>query len=271
MEFAPPLLSCMHASVYLCVQQALHESPSALTAPPLSLPRALPAVAALPVTLPGSPEVHCGGGDDDGEQSEGEGEGEGEGDDDCEGSPTDCLGSGGLNKSRYRGVSYDRKKAKWRVQIKVGVPKGRLWGCECVRTGLRLPAVQAGRRRPARHGPSRLHPPPPARCLTPRLPCPPPPPSPHPRQVAALGKSGVSVGYFDTEEAAARAYDRAAIGLLGRDHPNLQTNFDSRDYAGEAIPPLSGKSREEVRRAGHRDWMHAAVPVLLSAAAPFLL
>ena len=93
----------------------------------------------------------------------------------------------------------------------------------------------------------------------------------HAPQVAALGKSGVSVGYFDTEEAAARADDRAAIGLLGRDHPNLQTNFDSRDYAGEAIPPLSGKSREEVRRAGHRDWMHAAVPVLLSAAAPFLL
>jgi hypothetical protein len=92
-------------------------------------------------------------------------------------------GSAGMNKSRYRGVSYDRKKAKWRVQIKV----------------------------------------------------------------AALGKSGVSVGYFDTEEAAARAYDRAAIGLLGRDNPNLQTNFEQGDYAGEPIPRLTGKTREEVK------------------------
>ena len=92
-------------------------------------------------------------------------------------------GSSGGNKSRYRGVSYDRKKAKWRVQIKV----------------------------------------------------------------AALGKSGVSVGYFDTEEAAARAYDRAAIGLLGRDNPNLQTNFELTDYAEEPIPRLTGKTREEVK------------------------
>ncbi len=92
-------------------------------------------------------------------------------------------GSAGGNKSRYRGVSYDRKKAKWRVQIKV----------------------------------------------------------------AALGKSGVSVGYFDTEEAAARAYDRAAIGLLGRDNPNLQINFELADYAEEPIPRLTGKTREEVK------------------------
>lgn len=28
-------------------------------------------------------------------------------------------GTGGPNKSRYRGVSYDKKKRKWRVQIKV--------------------------------------------------------------------------------------------------------------------------------------------------------
>lgn len=58
---------------------------------------------ALALALPGSPA------------SEDEGEGEGDGD----GSPSDCMGTGGLNKSRYRGVSYDRKKAKWRVQIKV--------------------------------------------------------------------------------------------------------------------------------------------------------
>ena len=29
------------------------------------------------------------------------------------------AGTGGLNKSRFRGVSYDKKKRKWRVQIKV--------------------------------------------------------------------------------------------------------------------------------------------------------
>ena len=82
-------------------------------------------------------------------------------------------------------MSYDRKKAKWRVQIKV----------------------------------------------------------------AALGKSGVSVGYFDTEEAAARAYDRAAIGLLGRSAPHLQTNFSVLEYEDESIPDLSGKTREEVKTA----------------------
>ncbi len=28
---------------------------------------------------------------------------------------------------------------------------------------------------------------------------------------------------------------------------NTQTNFDARDYTGETIPPLTGKTREEVK------------------------
>ncbi|BDA42678.1 probable AP2-like ethylene-responsive transcription factor PLT2 at N-terminal half [Coccomyxa sp. Obi] len=92
-------------------------------------------------------------------------------------------GTGGPNKSRYRGVSYDKKKRKWRVQIKV----------------------------------------------------------------ATLGKSGVSVGYYDTEEAAARAYDRAAIGLLGRNHSAITTNFPLHEYDKEPVPQLIGKTREEVK------------------------
>ena len=35
------------------------------------------------------------------------------------------MGSAGPNKSRYRGVSYDKKKRKWRVQIKV-LPLGQI-------------------------------------------------------------------------------------------------------------------------------------------------
>lgn len=65
-------------------------------------------------------------------------------------------------------------------------------------------------------------------------------------QVATLGKSGVSVGYYDTEEAAARAYDRAAIGLLGRNHSAITTNFPLHEYDKEPVPQLIGKTREEV-------------------------
>lgn len=32
------------------------------------------------------------------------------------------MGTAGLHKSRFRGVSYDKKKRKWRVQIKVSKP-----------------------------------------------------------------------------------------------------------------------------------------------------
>jgi hypothetical protein len=79
-------------------------------------------------------------------------------------------------RSEYRGVSYDKKKRKWRVQIKV----------------------------------------------------------------AALGKSGVSVGYFDTETAAARAYDRAAIGLLGRQNCRTILNFPLEEYDNDNVPELVG-------------------------------
>jgi prepilin-type N-terminal cleavage/methylation domain-containing protein len=89
----------------------------------------------------------------------------------------------GAFKSRFRGVSFDKKKRKWRVQIKV----------------------------------------------------------------ACLGKSGVSVGYYETEEAAARAYDRAAIGLLGRDSAHCTTNFPLAEYADAPVPHLVGRSREEVK------------------------
>lgn len=66
-------------------------------------------------------------------------------------------------------------------------------------------------------------------------------------QVATLGKSGVSVGYYDTEINAARAYDRAAIGLLGRDNCSITTNFPLQDYDQEVVPQLIGKTREEVK------------------------
>lgn len=96
--------------------------------------------------------------------------------DDSGGQAADAA-SAQVYRSQYRGVSYDKKKRKWRVQIKV----------------------------------------------------------------AALGKSGVSVGYFDTEDAAARAYDRAAIGLLGRQNCRAILNFPIEDYDQDSVPELVGK------------------------------
>lgn len=59
----------------------------------------------------------------------------------------------------------------------------------------------------------------------------------------------MSVGYFDTEDAAARAYDRAAISLLGRDSANIVTNHPMEEYANEDLPNLVGKGRDVVKLA----------------------
>ena len=43
----------------------------------------------------------------------------------------------------------------------------------------------------------------------------------------------VHLGFFATEEQAARAYDRAAINKGARDNCKIITNFDISDYAEE--------------------------------------
>jgi hypothetical protein len=49
------------------------------------------------------------------------------------------------------------------------------------------------------------------------------------------------VGYFDTEDAAARAYDRAAIGLLGRQNCRAILNFPIEEYDNDSVPELVGE------------------------------
>jgi hypothetical protein len=49
------------------------------------------------------------------------------------------------------------------------------------------------------------------------------------------------VGYFDTEDAAARAYDRAAIGLLGRQNCKAVLNFPIEEYDNDSVPELVGE------------------------------
>jgi hypothetical protein len=57
--------------------------------------------------------------------------------------------------------------------------------------------------------------------------------------------TGVSVGYFDTEDAAARAYDRAAIGLLGRTNCKAVLNFPIEEYDNDSVPELVGESNHQ--------------------------
>lgn len=102
--------------------------------------------------------------------------------------PSSSAGPASGLRSSYRGVSFDRKKRKWRVQIKV----------------------------------------------------------------AALGKSGMSVGYYDDEVLAARAYDRAAIALLGWEAAAGVANFPVEEYRQEGIISLAGRSREEVKAVSSR-------------------
>jgi len=60
-------------------------------------------------------------------------------------------------------------------------------------------------------------------------------------QISAGGKT-TSLGDHDTEEEAARAFDRAAINKCGLE--NAKTNFDINDYLDEA-EELLGASRAQ--------------------------
>ena len=53
------------------------------------------------------------------------------------------------------------------------------------------------------------------------------------------------LGYYRTEEEAARVYDRVALSLHG---PKAQVNFPATSHLGHANHPLAGLTREEVQR-----------------------
>jgi len=54
------------------------------------------------------------------------------------------------------------------------------------------------------------------------------------------------LGYYETEEAAARVYDRVSLSLHG---PHAQTNYPGADYSDAACAPFRGLNREELQRA----------------------
>jgi hypothetical protein len=57
------------------------------------------------------------------------------------------------------------------------------------------------------------------------------------------GQKQVSLGYYDSEEAAARAYDAKALRLRG---PNASVNF--RASSSEPLPPVEAPSPDRRRR-----------------------
>lgn len=62
----------------------------------------------------------------------------------------------------------------------------------------------------------------------------------------AAGTQVTHLGYYETEEGAARVYDRVSLSLHG---PHAQTNFPAAEYAGDNCAQYSGLNREELQRA----------------------
>lgn len=54
------------------------------------------------------------------------------------------------------------------------------------------------------------------------------------------------LGYYETEEEAARVYDRVSISLHG---PHAQTNYPAAEYEGQECGEFQGLAREELQRA----------------------
>ena len=54
------------------------------------------------------------------------------------------------------------------------------------------------------------------------------------------------LGYYETEEEAARVYDRVSISLHGQ---HAQTNYPAVEYEGQDCGEFQGLAREELQRA----------------------